>query len=138
MGVAYYIVAEKKEFLDEIFVNGKLFATYCDTIGRIAEENDLPRPESFVCMPKEAYIDILEDEFDLQPDQDFMEKIPKESWFDPKEGLDYIESLISLVKKELRMNENTRKNILEGLKEFIKPFEYLIKNNCEWHFQIDI
>ncbi len=137
MSSAYYIVSESDELQNDLFINGKLFAMYVDKIGVIAEENDLPRPESYVCVPKQDAIEMLQNELGIQADQKTIDSLPEEVWFCPEEGFNYIQSLIALVVKEHCMKESTRKELLESLQEFVKPFECLVQKNCKWHFQID-
>ena len=125
MSTAFYIVLEKEEVEFDTFVNGKSIAQVADNIFELCESNSLKTLEYFISQDPTEFLD----DFDLPGEF-------KHQWYDAQEGLDYFDSLVSLI------NENAcginKGEVISDLNEFIGVLQKAKQKNIKWHLELDI
>lgn len=127
-----YIAIEKQIPGFDPFVNGKAVSRAKETdIDRICTEAGVRSLWAYVSQDPDELAGFLEDE-GMTPEGN----LPEEEWYDPREGLSFVEKLSG----HLKANPNCIKHsaaILEDLEEYESVFVVLVQNNIRWHFAVD-
>ena len=137
MGVAWYIVAENPELQEKIYVNGKFIANHLDHLSVITTEHGCNKIEDYHSQPVEDLLDLIQLEMDDVAESIDPNKLPEVKWFSPEEGMQYVQKLVDLIKKDRNTSTTTKEELLSDLGEYLNVMEILIKNKCRWHFAID-
>jgi hypothetical protein len=132
MGVAYYIVPERKPPRFDYFVNGKALAHVPEeTLNRICAELGVPTFEDFFSQDAEELKELFEEEGIELPE----EGLPAVKWFKASDGLKTVRALL----RHLQSNPKAVRNcadVLCDLQEFEDVLSRLAKAKIRWHLAI--
>jgi len=126
MGVAYYIVLDKKKPGFDTSVNGKAVAREVEAISKITKTLKLPDINEF------ASFAALGAEFGADPDS----PAAKEKWFDAEEGLRWVRAVYEYIDTHPR-SAGERARVLEDLEEYESVLAKAAKIKAKWHFAMD-
>ncbi len=127
MGVAFFIVLNKKRPGFDTFVNGKAIAQEAEAISKIAKRlkiEDIYDLVSHAAAAKELGIDPKAEG-------------AKEKWFSADEGLEWVRALYEYIDTHPRSLKN-RALTLEELDEYEIVLTNAKRIKAKWHFEMDI
>jgi len=127
VGVAYYIVLDKKKPGFDTFVNGKAVAREMEAISKITKKLKLPDISDLTSFA------ALAAEFGVDPDSEGA----KEKWFDADEGLRWVRAVYEYVDTHPRSVGN-RPGVLEDLEDYETVLTQAAKLKAKWHFAMDV
>ncbi len=120
MSVAYFIVLDSEDPDFDPFVDGKMLAKYQDEVNALAERLGLKQFEDFLSQ------DLSE--FDV-PDMDDL-------WFEPSEGIKWVEVLIDHLKTNPEALPEAA-DVLEDLEDYLNVFKEAGSRGLKWHLELD-
>ena len=126
MGVAYFIVLDKKKPGFDNSVNGKAVARHVKAISKITKKLKLPDINELA-----SFADLAA-EFGADPDAEGA----KEKWFDAEEGLRWVRAVYEYIDTHQRSAED-RARVLEDLEEYESVLTKAAKIKAKWHFAMD-
>lgn len=120
MSTAYFIVLDNEDAGFDAFVDGKLLTKYLDAVNQIAAGLGLKHFEDY------ANQDLSE--------FGGPEMLP--AWFEPSEGVTWVESILDKLREEpLATDDNAA--VIEDLKDYLRVFREANTHGLKWHLEID-
>jgi hypothetical protein len=112
----------------ELNVDGTGIAQDQEMLDKIAQDIGSIPLSNFFSIDEERVLDLLgEDTTSMD--------IPDECWFDPKDGLSTVQSLLNYIRENsIQINENTVADLL-NYEEILKE---AVIQDVRWHLAIDI
>ena len=130
MGVAYYIEFDN-EALDVDQIDGKAVARAMDSLNALALELGIKPLEEFMGQSMDDIGDMLGEDIELQDVED-----GAASWFEPREGLTVLETLIAALQAEPG-RVKASKAVVEDLQSYRDALLAAQKHGARWHLAID-
>ena len=127
MGVAYFIVLDKKKPGFDTSVNGKAVAREVDAISKVTTKLKLPDINVLTSFA------ALAAQFGADPSSEGA----KEKWFEAEEGLEWVRAVYEYIDTHPRSAEN-RARVLEDLEEYEAVLSKAAKIKAKWHFEMDV
>jgi hypothetical protein len=127
MGVAYFIVLNKKNPGFNVYVSGRALGRELRAIARITKKLKLPNINDLTSFANLAV------SFGANPKPDGA----KHRWFDASEGLHWIDALYEYIDAHKRSVEQ-RAAVLEDLDEYKLVLTQAQTIKAKWHFEMDI
>ncbi len=130
MSVAFYIVLDAEEPGFDTFVNGKAIA-HADDLDAFCVKHGLPVLESFVSQSLEEFEDMLDEDLELPEGES-----DQAQWFDAEEGVNYVDALISALRKEPDGIESSA-DVIDELLECKAVLEQAQAIDAKWRLALD-
>ena len=130
MSVAYYIVLDNDNPGFDTFVNGKFVAANLEKLDAICVELEIRRIDEFLQMSEDDISDLLGDDLEFSD-------APQENWFEPKEGIAWVEALASHIEANPGAVDDPE-GVLEDLAEYGGIFAKADKIGAKWRLNLDI
>ena len=127
MGVAYFIVLDRKNPGFDTSVNGKAVARETKAISKITKKLNLPDIHDLTSFA------ALAAQFDVDPDL----PAAQEKWFDAAEGLQWVRAVHESIAKHPRSAKNSAA-VLEDLDRFEEVLANVQRVRAKWHFEMDV
>jgi hypothetical protein len=127
MGVAYFIVLDKKKRGLDTSVNGRAVDREREAIGKITKKLKLSDIESSTSFARMAA------QFGADP----MSEGAKEKWFEATEGLRWVDALYEYIDTHKR-GIGQRAAVLEDLEEYKAVLTKAQAIKAKWHFEMDV
>ena len=122
MNTAYFIVLDQ-EVPFETLVNGKQVAQAYTVLSDLCESQKLQSFDGFVWQDLSEYLD---EGFEISP--------PDDVWFDPSEGLHWLDSLIAAVTESETIP--LKEFVLEDLHEYQQLLTQAEETGAKWRFEV--
>jgi hypothetical protein len=129
---SYYIVLEKKILNFDVYVNGNALSRESDSLEKLAKKIGVPSLLSFFSVSPEEVNSLLGDSGETAKSLGI--KAPTKKWFNAKEGLSTVRSLINHLEKS---EQSGSKQAISNLKEFERLLEAANQSGVRWHLAID-
>ncbi|CAM2008082.1 hypothetical protein [Acanthopleuribacter pedis] len=141
MSAAYYIVLDQEDPGFDSFVNGKALARASEELEALTQALGISTFEDWFGDPESDYVGDGGDYDESDDDDDFgMEESEDRpisgTWFEPVEGINWLQTLIAHLEEEEAAVEN-QENITDELNEFLEVLEQAEASGARWHLQID-
>jgi|GEM_PF-2934213 len=131
MGVSIYIRLDKTitGYKPELEMSGKALSANFEDLNKLCEQTGLPLLSSMVSLNPEEVISFMKGEgLDLEEIE-----IPKEQFFDSKQGLIAVDSLLkALNNKNNKLKDN--QNLIEDLNDCKKILNRAIEEESKFYF----
>lgn len=133
MGAIFPVLDKEVEGIDISTVSGKMINRYEPELSEILVNNGLKSIMDFFGGNPLDYLD--EEEFeDIEiPEDELVEK-----WFEPKDGLKFVQFLISHLQKTSDFFGEETKDVIEDLEDFESVLKKAQIANAKWHIEIEI
>lgn len=127
MGVAYYVMLENEDNEIDIDMSGKGIAKDVELLDRIAKDMAIIPLSDFYSMDEESFLNLLDE-------SDISMEMKDASWFNPKDGLKTVQSLLKYVtENDVKINKYT----VTDLEDFERILKEAVSQNIKWHLAID-
>ena len=135
MSAAFFIVLDREEPGFDTFVNGKSLAKDYETLEMVAGSLGLrPLGEYISYSPEEAR-EMME-ELGTDPDEIEGMELPEKRWYDPQEGLDWVQKVCAHLEANPSAVKNTE-GVLADLEEYRNVLEQAKAAGARWCLQGD-
>ncbi len=135
MSAAFFIVLDREDPGFDTFVNGKFLSQDSKKLDMVARSLGLrPLGEYISYSPEEAR-EMME-ELGTDPDEIEGMEVPEKTWYDPQEGLDWIQKVCA----HLEVNPSAVQNaegVLADLEEYRSVLEQAKASGAKWCLQVD-
>ncbi|MFP4697401.1 MAG: hypothetical protein ACLFMO_01700 [Eubacteriales bacterium] len=128
MSAAYYINLEREDCGIDLNIDGKGIAIEIEKLDEIAEKIEVTPLSKFFSINQESIMDLLgEEELDID--------LGGESWFEAKDGLRTIKSILIYIEENNKKIEDITKQDLKNVQQILSE---AVNKNIKWHLGIDI
>ena len=135
MSAAFFIVIDRDNPGFDTMVNGKFLSRDAKQLEKIAKSLGLRPLENYVSYSPEDALALIED-MGTDPDEIDGLELPEQKWYEPEEGLEWVNKVIAYV----RGNPSSVKNaegVLADLDEYRTVFEHASSIKARWNLQVD-
>lgn len=135
MSAAFFIVLDRKDPGFDTMVNGKFLSQDAKRLEKIAKSLGIHPLEEYVSYSPEDARTMME-EMGTDPDTIEGMQLPEQEWYDPQEGLDWVEQ----VSNHIRSNPSSVKNakgVLADLDEYRTVLAQAKQVGARWNLQVD-
>ena len=135
MSAAFFIVLDREDGGVDTMVNGKFLSQNAKALEAIAESLGIRPLEAWVSYSPEEASAIME-EMGTDPDEIDNLNLPEQSWYEPQEGLDWVNTVSTHVRANPASLENPE-GVLEDLEEYRTVLEQAKAVGARWNLQVD-
>jgi hypothetical protein len=135
MSAAFFIVLDREDSGVDTMVNGKFLSQDAKRLEEIAESLGIRPLEAWISYSPEEARAMME-EMGTDPDEIEKLELPEQSWYEPQEGLDWVNAVATHVRANPSSLENPE-GVLEDLKEYRTAFEQAKAVGARWNLQVD-
>jgi len=132
MSLAYYIVLDNENPGFDEFVNGKAIARRAHELDELCERLGLPYLDSFMGQSLAELEELLGEPLNLPSGNG-----DTRQWFEPREGLAVVESIIQHMQYHPRPRDDFFE-LLEDLNEYRTVLQKASEIGARWHLAVDM
>lgn len=135
MSAAFFIVLDQEDPGFDTMVNGKFLSRDAKRLETIAKSLGLRPLEEYVSYSPEETRAMMED-LGTDPDEVEGMELPEQQWYEPQEGLDWVEMICAHVRANPSSVQNSE-GVLADLEEYRTVLEQAKKIRARWNLQVD-